>query len=524
VTAQLNRLIEALCRPDLYPHKPQFIQVIQTHSSVIFLSGDLVYKVKKPIDLGFLDFTTLEKRKRYCAQEVRLNSRFSEGVYLGVVPIHDGPHGINLSEEGEEIDAAVLMRRLPEERMLLTMLRNDLVTLEIIDRVADRVAHFHSHAPIGPEIARFGAPSVIRYNAEENFEQTRPYIGRTIGEQTYGELVALTLEFLDRNKGLFAHRAREGFIRDCHGDLHLEHVVILNGVILYDCIEFNERFRYGDTSADLAFLLMDLAFRGFPAFADRMARRYRDSSGDPHVMDLLNYYKSYRALVRGKVLSFTLDETEVPAADKEAARAEAQDYFALALSYLKAAPRPTLIITNGLSGSGKSYLAERLAIRLGSAPIRSDAVRKEMHGVAPTQHRLDKYREGIYTSGATERIYEALLEAARQRLIRGESVILDASFGSRAHREKAKELADKVTARFRIVECAAPEAVLRSRLKRRMESAGDPSDARVEILERQKSDFEPIDDSERTYCRTWDSTTDLYDFLKHFVRELMTSP
>jgi aminoglycoside phosphotransferase family enzyme/predicted kinase len=524
VTAQLDRLIEALSRPELYPHQPQSIHVIQTHSSVIFLAGDLVYKVKKPIDLGFLDFTTLEKRKYYCAQEVRLNSRFSEGVYLGVVPIHRSPQGINLRGEGEEIDVAVLMKHLPEERMLLTMLRNDRVTLGIVDLVADRVAYLHSHAPTGPEISRFGAPGVIRYNAEENFEQTRPYIGRTIDEQSYEELVALTMEFLESKRSLFGHRVREGFIRDCHGDLHLEHVVILNGIILYDCIEFNDRFRYGDTAADLAFLLMDLDFRGFPAFADRMARRYHDSSGDPHVMDLLDYYKSYRALVRGKVLSFTLDEPEVSDAEKEAARAAARDYFALALSYLKPAPGPTLIITNGLSASGKSYLAERLALRIGLEPIRSDVIRKEIHNVEPTQHRLDKYGEGIYTSGATERTYEALLEAARRQLIRGQSVILDAAFGSRLHREKARQLANQVKAGFRIVECSAPESVLHARLRQRMESTDDPSDARLEILEHQKSDFEPVEDSERAYCRTWDSTTDLYDFLKRFVRELITSP
>jgi len=521
LSEHLEKIIQALSRPDIYPHRPDSVCVVQTHISVVFIAGDLVYKVKKPLDLGFLDFTTLEKRKHFCLQEVLLNSRFSRGIYLGVVKICEGTRGINLENQGVEIDAAVLMTRVPEDRIMLDMLERDLITTDILDRIADRLARFHAVAATGPAIANYGSVEVIRRNLMENFEQTEAYIGRTIDAGTHERISRLALGFLEEHEELFRDRRSRGLIRDCHGDLHLDHVVILDGIMLLDCIEFNDRFRYGDTAADLAFLVMDLDYRGYPGFSKRIAMRYAHDSGDERMLDLLGFYGSYRAFVRGKVNSFTLDEPEVSDREKFVAAEKASDYFRLSLSYLTPPPPPALIITCGLMGTGKSHLAASLGKRLGIEPIRSDNVRKIIHGVSPGEHRLDNYGQGIYTPSATEQTYQALLDAADRSLVRGESVILDAAFTRAGDRLRALDLAVKHGARFRLIHCTAPDEVIRHRLELRSREKNEPSDGRWEIFPAQKAGFEAISDKEQPDCLLWDSTTELRPFLVSFVRTIM---
>lgn len=521
MSGSLDDLIRALSDPSVYPHKPQSVRVLQTHISVVFIADDLVYKIKKPVNFGFLDFTTLEKRRFFCQQEVVLNSRFSKDLYLGVVAIYEDPSGVNLLGDGAEIEAAVLMRRVHESQTMQKMLEDERITPEILDRIADRLAYFHSQAATSTEITSFGSSEVIFHNLRENFEQTKPYIGRTIKDRTHEEVSRLAMSFLEAHKGLFQQRMRQGFIRDCHGDLHLDHVVIVDGIMLYDCIEFNDRFRYGDTASDLAFLLMDLDFRGYPAFSERISKRYAASSGDRAILQLLPFYKSYRAFVRGKVLGFTLDEPEVSSQEKESARAMAGDYFRLALAYFKPPPPPALIITSGLMGTGKSYLAKRLGTRLGIEPFRSDEVRKEVHGLPTTEHRLDKYGQGIYRPDATERTYKAILAEARQRLRRRESVILDASFMQFRYRMAARELASGTKATFSLVECVCPDETIRQRVEARRKDNKEPSDATWEIFPDQKARFEPIRVEEQGDHRVWDSTADVDAFLGSLVRDLM---
>jgi uncharacterized protein len=521
VSDTLVELIRAMSDPDIYPERPESVQVVQTHISAVFLAGDLVYKIKKPVNFGFLDFTSLEKRKFFCNQEVVLNSRFSEGIYLGVVGIYRGPTGINLIGEGEEIECAVLMKRVPPECLMLELLRQDRVTPELLDRLADRIAYFHSLAVRGREIDAYGSPQIIRHNLTENFEQTRPYISRSISRRVFDETLDLSMKFLDENHDLIEKRVREGHIRDCHGDLHVDHVIVLERIMLYDCIEFNDRFRYSDTASDLAFLLTDLDYRGYPAFSEHVARRYSVASGDDDILRLLGFYKSYRAFVRGKVIGFTLDEPEISESEKQSAIESAGEYFKLSLACLKAEPSPFLIITCGLMGSGKSFLAEKLGKRLGMEPLRSDVVRKRIYGLSPGEHQLDKYGEGFYTSGASGRTYEALLAWAERSLRRGESVIVDASFARHHDRSNAREMATKAGARFRILHCAAPDQVIRRRLAERIRKPDEPSDGRWEIFPQQKAEFEPIQTNELKHCRTWDSTTEADAFLTEFVRELI---
>ncbi len=522
MSADLERIIQAMSNPEIYPHHPESVQVVQTHISVVFIAGDLVYKIKKPLNLGFLDFTSLEKRIRVCRREVELNSRFSEGIYLDVVPVHVDDKGINLEERGRQIDAAVLMKKIPLANTMIRMLEKDRVTPEILDRVADRIAYFHSLAARGPEISVFGSLDVLSLNVEENFSQTEPYVGRTISRPLFDAILRRSTDFLKNNRSLFEERVRGGFIRDCHGDLHLDHVVVLDPVILVDCIEFNDRFRYGDTAADLAFLLMDLDLRGYPAYSRRIARRYSQTSGDTGFGDVVDFYKSYRAYVRGKVLGFTLDESEVSSSDKESAVRSASDYFSLSLSYLMPPPRPALIIMWGLTGSGKSFLAGKLGSRTGIDSIRSDVVRKELFGMSPLEHRLDKYGEGIYTSNATERTYEALLARARAHLERGESVIADASFLRRDDRARARSVATETKAQFHIIQCYCPDEIARIRLGERLEKGGDPSEGRWEIFLEQKERLDPFGPEELPFVHKWDSTTDPNPFLRSLVHDLMT--
>ncbi len=520
---RLEALIRALSDPAVYPHQPQSVQVIQTHISVVFIAENLVYKVKKPVNLGFLDFTTLAKRRHFCEQEVKLNSRFSEGIYLGVVSIWQSGSRVNLSGDGEEIETAVLMSLIPEDRIMTYMLKHDLITGEVLDKIADKIAYFHSHAACGPGIASFGSIEVIYQNVRENFDQVIPFVGRTIDDNTYAETSRLSLDFIDLHKDLFVDRMKNGFIRDCHGDLHVDHVVILDGIMLFDCIEFNDRFRYNDTVADLAFLVMDLDFQGYPAFAKHLAERYAQTSGDAGLSELLKFYQSYRAFVRGKVLGFELDESEISDAERGVAVRTAKDYFGLSLSYLKPSPPPVLIVMCGLMATGKSFLAKKLGRRLGIDHLRSDEVRKDLHGVERSQHRFEMYRDGIYSPNATERTYEALFKMARQYLAQGRSIILDASFINYEYRRRARQLAYEAKARFRIIECTAPDDIIKQRLKTRLTQENEPSDARWEIFQSQKAALQPIRPDEERDHRLWHSINDPDTFLAPLVRELIFS-
>jgi hypothetical protein len=501
----LDRLIEAMSDPGFYPHRPKAVEVIHTHISVVFIADELVYKIKKPVYFDFLDFTTPEKRKYYCCREVLLNSRFSHGIYIGTVPVCRDESGINLEERGEEIDTAVLMNRIPDEKILAHMLEQDQVTDDMLRRLAGRIAQFHGEAATDEDVLAFGSMEAVRGNLEENLSQTEPFIGRTIDASMHDEIGRRAKEFLDAHTDLLARRVGERRIRDCHGDLKLDHVVVLDEIMLIDCIEFNDRFRYGDTASDLAFLLMGLNSLGFPAYAALVADRYAVEARDDTLQQILPYYQSYRAFVRGKVLSFELDEPEISQEEKETAREKARSFFSLALSFFKPPPPPALIVMHGLTGTGKSYLAEKLGRRLGIEPIRSDVVRKELFSMPETQHELDKFGEGFYTSSATDATYTEIMARAARSLREGRSAILDASFIYRKHRAAACELASRYSARFRIVECTCPESVVRQRLIRRMAEGTDPSEGRWEIYREQRTVAEDIDERESTAQRTWNS-------------------
>jgi len=307
--------------------------MVQTQMSFVFLAGDLVYKVKKPVNLGYLDYTTLEKRRFYCRKEVELNRRLCPDAYMGVVSITGQGGQVSINGHGRPLEYAVKMRRLPQEAMLSFRLVRGEVAPEMLSAVAEKLAGFHKRAETNAAISAFGDLDIIRQNTMENFEQTDKYIGTTISPEKYQRLKAYTEDFLVQNASLFRRRVSEGKIRDCHGDLHAAHICFDNGICIYDCIEFNDRFRYGDVASEVAFLAMDLDHYGRADLSRHFVNAYISASEDAELKTLLDFYKCYRAYVRGKVEGFKLDDPHISPAEKAKTLAVAREYFALAESY-----------------------------------------------------------------------------------------------------------------------------------------------------------------------------------------------
>ena len=314
--ATLPDHIQGLLSPKAYPHAPKDVELRQTHISYVFLADELVYKMKKPLDLGFLDFTTLEKRRHFCEEEVRLNRRLCDETYLDVVPVVETDAGVQVEAEGEPIDFAVKMRRLPEDGMMTAVLERNALTSAQLRRLAAKIAEFHASSEQSDTIDELGGFETAKTNWEENFEQTDSKIGVTISQQQFDDIRSFIDREVKQNADVFDLRAREGRIRDCHGDMRSDAVCFVkDGVCIYDCIEFNERFRYSDVASDVAFLAMDLEFRGYQALSDELLGAYIGATGDSTLPLVLPFYKCYRAYVRGKVDGFQLDQPEIDAAD-----------------------------------------------------------------------------------------------------------------------------------------------------------------------------------------------------------------
>jgi aminoglycoside phosphotransferase family enzyme len=333
--SELPELVQALLDPKAYPDPPQKIELRQTQMSYVFLADDYVYKIKKPVDLGFLDYTTLEKRLYYCRKEIELNRRLCPNTYLGVVPLTNDNGHIFIGGKGEVEEYAVHMHRLPEEAMMNVLLADNQVSPEMINRVAQRLAEFHQTAETNATISAFGNLDMItKTTLEENFSQTEKYIGIIIPREKYLHLKDYTSIFLENNAPLLHKRVAEGRIRDCHGDLHAAHICFINGICIYDCIEFIDRLRYIDVTADVAFLAMDLDHYGRADLSDSFVSAYVEKSGDEELKQLLNFYKCYRAYVRGKVGCFQYDDPYIPAGEKAKILDNARSYFELAESYI----------------------------------------------------------------------------------------------------------------------------------------------------------------------------------------------
>lgn len=493
-----NSVIKALMDPQNYDEPAKQVKTMQTHISHIFLTGKYVYKVKKPVDFGFLDFSTLEKREFYCERELELNRRLCEDMYLEVVPINERDGRIKVKGKGEPVEYAVKMRELPQDRIMTKLLEEDEVDEKLINRIAEKIADFHSNAETNDEINENGSVETIKLNWDENFDQTRVFIGRTIDKEQFEKIEQKINEFIEKNKNLFEERIAAGKIRDCHGDLYSKNIFVTKKIYIFDCIEFNDRFRYSDVASDVAFFTMDLDFHGKEDLSNYFIEKYLEYLEDPGMLKLLSFYKCYRAYVRGKVTSFELDDPSISESEKTKARKLAKRYFDLALTYAKKLlTRPVLITMCGLTGTGKSFLCEELRKRTGAKVIRSDIVRKELAGIKPTTPRLVEYGSGIYSKEFTEKVYAEMLERAKDSLKTGAPCILDATFSRKKHREEASKVAGSLDVPLLIVECICPENIIRERLANRIKGVA-PSDGRWEIYQEQKKNFETIQHSEQS--------------------------
>lgn len=473
----LNRLLAELVHPEAYPHPVEKVTVVQTHISVVFLAGEHVWKIKKPVNLGFLDFTTLERRKYDCDEEVRLNRRLAPDVYLGVEPITEEQGQLRVAGSGSVVEWAVHMRRLDGTRTLEALLGRDELTPELLAKLARTVAGFHREPAYALSAPAHGSFETIAGNARENFAQSLSQVGSLVDPTVFERLRRRTEAELQRLCPIFRKRFDEGRIRDTHGDLHLDHVYHEIGpqgerLLLIDCIEFNERFRQADPIADLAFLVMDLAYHGRGDLVPALTGEYFAQVNDGEGMELLDFYAAYRAVVRAKVAGMKAGEAEVPPREREQAQTDAAAHWLLALTLLESpAQRPCLILIGGLPGSGKSTLARGLAESSGFTVLRSDMIRKELAAQSPTPPRDSA---SLYSEDWTERTYATCADMARKLLLQGQRVIVDASFRSEAHRQRFLNLARElgVPARFLVAE--VPGEVARLRLAQRQ---GDASDA-----------------------------------------------
>ena len=488
-------IIKTLENPSFYPHKPDRVEVIQTHISWILIAGEEVYKIKKAVDFGFLDFSTREKRKFYCEEEVRLNRRLAPQIYLGVAAIRMCEEGklIMGGTAGEIVEYAVCMKRIPTENMLKNLLLQADFDQEILRRLARKVAQFHKEAETGGKIDEIGGFATVRFNQEENFQQTESFRGITISPAKHCFIRASVYRFLEKNETLFRRRVHDHKIRDCHGDLHLEHIIVSgDDITIFDCIEFNERIRYGDTVTDVAFLAMDLDFHGYDAWSRFFVDSYGEESGDREMNVLLPFYQCYYAFVRGKVTGFQLNDPGISPAKKEAATNLAAKYFDLACSYAARLHDPTLIITAGLMGSGKTVVTKELAEVIGACVIQMDMLRKKMCHIDPGERHLEDFGHGIYDSDTTEKAYQKALAEAEKMLREGKSVIIDASFAKRDHRISAGNMAKSLNIPFFVMECVCTEENIKERLQQRIMNKDEVSDGHLEIFAAQRDNFEAV--------------------------------
>jgi uncharacterized protein len=502
---ELSRLIEALSHPAAYPHPIETVEVCQTHISVVFLAGSYAYKVKKPVNLGFLDFSTLKNRRHFCDEELRLNRRLAPRIYLKVVPITTDATGIRVEGCGEAIEWAVKMERLPKEATLENRLERGEIGDEFMRALAREIASFHARAERGDHISAVANFENVARNAWENFGRVASQDGATVNQSVVERVRVLTEESLARLRPMIESRAARGIPRDTHGDLRLDHVYLLpdrnppGKLAVIDCIEFNERFRFADPVADMAFLLMDLAFHGRRDLASVFADEYFRASDDEKGRPLLPFYTAYRAVVRAKVEGLELLETEIPEAERTRAAAKSRAHWLLALGELEVpSRRPCLVLVGGLPGTGKSTIAAGLVRQANFRLIRSDIVRKELAGLPPGAAARSEFAEGIYAREWSDKTYAQCLNRAETLLLPGERVLIDASFGEERRRRDFLELAARLAVPAVFIVCHSELETIRRRLDERR---GDASDANWSIHRKAAERWEEVDSTTRQVLR-----------------------
>ncbi len=484
------QLVKALSNPAFYPHPVEQLRFLQTHISSVFLTGEFVYKLKKPVNFGFLDFSTIELRKLYCRAEVELNRRLAPSIYLRAAPITREGDGLALEGTGEIVDWVVVMRQLDESLLGSEVLARGELAEAHMDALVDILVPFYRDAATGEGIDQYGTVEAVKFNTDENFSQTKDYAGKLLSTERYKHIRRWTNTFYEKNAALFERRIAEGRIRESHGDLHLRNVFLEEPPVIFDCIEFNERLRCGDVAVDIAFMAMDLDFNERSDLSKHFVDRYVEASGDSELLRLLDFYKCYRAYVRGKIACFTSSD---PALDNGARRAQrnlARRYFGLAYQYSGGAKRPSLVVLYGLMGSGKTNVARFLREHFGWHLLSTDAVRKQIAGVGENTRVYVPYNEGLYSPEMNKKTYAEVCRRAENLLLGGFPVVVDGAFKCREERVPVIEAARRTGAHLVFIQTVCDADEQRRRLEKRQQHE-TRSDGRVELMEHQRADFEP---------------------------------
>lgn len=490
-------LIAALQDAEAFDHPVDEIQLIETHISYVLLTGRFAYKIKKALNLGFLDFSTLDRRRRCCEEELRLNRRTAPEIYLDVVPVAGTPQQPRMAGTGTAMEYAVKMRQFPQQAVAIHLMKRGKLTAEHMDGIAATLAAFHGSVAVAGADASWGAPQQVRRQVLDNFDAIAPTLTNDEDTHCLAALRRWSEQAFSALTPALAARKADGFIRECHGDMHLGNLAVLDDhIAAFDCIEFNPDLRWIDVISEAAFLVMDLEDHGRTDFAWRFLNTYLEHTGDYGGMAVMACYKAYRAMVRAKVSRIRLCQSGIGDTERADLEQEYQGYIRLAEGCTK--PNPIrLIITHGLSGSGKTTVARELAAQLGAAHIRSDIERKRLYGLAPTQHSGSGIDEGLYSREAGELTYARLAELAADLLGSGYTVIVDAAFLHGAQRARFQTLAEERGVPWIILDVHAPEQQLRTRITRRLARREGASEADLAVLESQLQHRDPLTEAEQ---------------------------
>jgi len=496
----MNTIFEKLKEPSIYGSNVTSIDIIETHISFVILTGRFVYKIKKPVDFGFLDFSTLEKRKYYCEEEIRLNKRLCPDLYLGVVSITEDEKGrLSINGKGRVVEYAVKMKQFPQEAIMTNLLKQDKIRRNDIEKICDILVEFYRKDKPSKDHEKYGRIDSIEHSIIENFEQTKNVIGITISENRYNSIKIAALNFLVKQRKLF--EKRKEFIHECHGDLHSGNIILYNDEIcIFDCIEFNKHFRFIDTASDIGFLAMDLDFLNHMFLSSYLILSYIEKSEDNSILEVLNFYKSYRAYVRGKVLGFRLSEN-LEREEREDIIKTASKYFRLSSYYasllsldLNGHP-PIVFLVSGLTGTGKSTLAMKLAVDYHADILNTDIIRKEIEGIDKFEKHLDKPNTGLYAPDKIDQTYQEMFKRLEEKLKLNKNIILDATFQKKKYRDKVREIVDRYNAIYIAIRCTAPDDIVKKWLEERLREK-TVSDGRWEIYKVQKKTFEDFKEDE----------------------------
>ena len=497
-------LIKALFEATAYAHEVSAVSLIETHISWVLLTGQFAYKIKKPVNFGFLDFSTLEKRRFFCHEEIRLNRRLAADLYLDVVPITGSLDSPKMGGAGEAIEYAVKMIQFPAGFTLSERAERGQLGADEIDQITSIVADFHDAIEKADEDSPYGESECIKHWFVENFDHIRPLLADDKQKQQLQMLQAWGNDEWNNKVGLMQRRRQQGYVRECHGDLHLSNMTLINGkVTLFDCIEFNPKLRWIDVVSEVAFLVIDLLHFGYESYAFRLLNHYLQRSGDYDGLALLRYYLVYRALVCAKV-SLLRHAQQQNDADFHRACLNYTEFSNLAEHFTQVNP-VALIITHGYSGSGKSTFAQQLAEKLGALQVRSDIERKRLFGYQAQEQTGSSLDSGLYTQEAGQKTYLRLAEIAKAVLQAGFSVIIDATFLKTEQRDLFRKLAAECGVPFAIIDFQASDEVLCDRLRQRQ---NDASEATIEVLRQQQQSSQELSTEEQADLITINTESD----------------